>query len=344
MEMKEADCACASLHRTSTGGAQSCLSNSVNSLVDDTGEKMAKRTKNETCSVDCCNCKTPLTDNVHSSSTKSNSNALTNSDDGQTSTGTTSSATCCGCTPSNVQQRSKVSSSQHRNSASREPPEEEEEEICFFSEDREFDFLKAPLLPRSSSLKSRKTTPPGTPTHRKSVRFADALGLDLELIRHILNPDDPPDVPSTAMRFLHTTDPLLVVSYWRVSFPHPATSENLTERVLHNKVSLESCSINNSNRRVYGTVRVANIAYAKDVRVRYSVNGWLTCADAQATYIEHSNDLITDRFSFELTIPEHLSARSRLEFAVRFSAANQIFWDNNFNRNYALECVDYHVL
>lgn len=343
MELKETDCcACVGIHRTSNS-ADLCLSNcaSVESLLVDAGEKMKTRTKNNSCSMDC-NCKTPLPDNIHDS-TKSNSNALTNPENCPTSTGAhqaTSLALCC--TPSNLQEQLNVSS-HHRNSPS--VSREDLEDEIFFSDDREFDFLKAPLLPRSSSLKSRKTPPPGTPTHRKSVRFADALGLDLELVRHIINPDDPPYIPSTAMRFLQqTSEPLKVITYWRVCFPHPATTDNLTDRVLKNKVALESCSINNSNRRVYGTVRVSNVAYEKDVRVRHSLNGWLTCEDVQATYIEHSNDLITDRFSFELRIPEHLVARSRLEFAVRFCAANQTFWDNNFNRNYTLECVDYHAV
>ena len=68
-------------------------------------------------------------------------------------------------------------------------------------EDREFDFLKAEPIKRSTSLKTNKT-PPGTPSRKKVVRFADALGLDLESVRHILNLEAPPKIPSTALRDL----------------------------------------------------------------------------------------------------------------------------------------------
>ena len=69
-----------------------------------------------------------------------------------------------------------------------------------FYEDREFDFLKAQPVKRSTSLKSYKT-PPGTPK-RKMVRFADALGLDLESVRHILNLEAPPRIPQSATKDL----------------------------------------------------------------------------------------------------------------------------------------------
>lgn len=68
-------------------------------------------------------------------------------------------------------------------------------------EDREFDFLKAEPIKRSTSLKTNKT-PPGTPSRKKVVRFADALGLDLESVRHILNLEAPPKIPATALKDL----------------------------------------------------------------------------------------------------------------------------------------------
>lgn len=231
--------------------------------------------------------------------------------------------------------------------------EEEEEDVrrnrhrsdSSFGDDVEFDFLKVPKLPRSSSLKLSKT-PPGTPTRRKSVRFADALGLDLALVRHILNPDEPPTVPPgvTAAHQQHHPDdatdgrPRRVSSHWRLCFPQPGL--DVRRRTVDSKVQLESCVVSGSNRRVYGTVRVANVAYEKDVRVRYTTNGWLTFDDVIASYVEHSNDLVTDRFSFVLSIADHLGPRSRLEFAVRYSVGRETFWDSNSKRNYAIECVE----
>ena len=69
-----------------------------------------------------------------------------------------------------------------------------------FTPDSEFDFLQQKVK-RSSSLKTSKT-PPGTPDRKKVVRFADALGLDLEDIRTVMNSQDPPHIPASAMRDL----------------------------------------------------------------------------------------------------------------------------------------------
>ncbi|GIX78480.1 glycogen-binding subunit 76A [Caerostris extrusa] len=64
----------------------------------------------------------------------------------------------------------------------------------------EKDLLSPPdyhRLVRSTSLKTGKT-PPGTPSRKKIVRFADVLGLDLEAIRHFVKDDDAPIVPQSA--------------------------------------------------------------------------------------------------------------------------------------------------
>lgn len=66
---------------------------------------------------------------------------------------------------------------------------------------QEFDFLETEHVKRSTSLKTYKT-PPGTPHRKKVVRFADAMGLDLEDVKHVMNTDDPPHIPDSAMRDL----------------------------------------------------------------------------------------------------------------------------------------------
>jgi len=66
-------------------------------------------------------------------------------------------------------------------------------------DDDEFDARAIPR--RSTSLKTCKT-PPGSDRRKKEVRFADALGLDLESIKHIINTSEPPIVPASAVRHL----------------------------------------------------------------------------------------------------------------------------------------------
>lgn len=209
-------------------------------------------------------------------------------------------------------------------------------------EDREFDFLKTEPVRRSTSLKTYKT-PPGTPHKKKAVRFADALGLDLESVRHILNLEDPPTVPKSAMRDLKITaseeeQHTEGTKYLAACFPQPGSDPGFYGRVQEAKVVLENCLVDDKDMNVSGTVRVANIAYHKKVIVRYTINNWLTFEDICASYIQNSNDGPTDRFSFSITVPQYFSTGSRLQFAIMFSANGTTYWDSNFGHNYSVEC------
>ena len=210
-----------------------------------------------------------------------------------------------------------------------------------FYEDREFDFLKAEPVRRSTSLKTYKT-PPGTPHRKKAVRFADVLGLDLESVRHILNLEDPPTVPQSAMKDLkigleeeHKTEG---VRYLTACFSQPGAAPNFYQRVLDEKVVLENCLVDDKDLTVTGTIRVANIAFHKKVIVRCTVNNWLTFEDMCASYVQNSNDGATDRFSFTINVPSYFGVGSKMLFAVMYSAGAQTFWDSNRGKNYGVEC------
>lgn len=215
-----------------------------------------------------------------------------------------------------------------------------------YHEDREFDFLRSTNMRRCSSLKTNKT-PPGTPHRKKAVRFADVLGLDLASVRHIINLDEPPIVPPSAMQDLDLRDkrdnrcghPVLVqVRHLCTCFSQPGCSPDFLRRVQERKLSLETCVVEDKDLTVSGLIRVANIAYQKSVIVRHTVNGWMTYSDDAATYVSGSNDGATDRFSFTIHLPEYFGFGSRLEFSVMFSAGDQQFWDSNFGSNYRVEC------
>lgn len=212
-----------------------------------------------------------------------------------------------------------------------------------FHEDCEFDYLRSASMRRSSSLKTNKT-PPGTPSRKKVVRFADALGLDLANIRHIMNFDEPPIVPISAMQDLNLQNrpnaaPALVqVRHLCTCFSQPGCSPDFIRRVIERKVSLETCAIDDRNLTVSGIVRVANIAYQKGVIVRYTVNGWMTYTDDTASYVSGSNDGVTDRFMFTIHLPDYFAFGSRLEFSIMFTSGDQTFWDSNFGSNYRVEC------
>lgn len=217
-------------------------------------------------------------------------------------------------------------------------------------EDREFDFLKAEPVRRTTSLKTG-ATPPDTPRRKKEVRFADALGLDLESVRHIMNTDQPPLVPSSATKDLNLARrPSDLDDYESSSisspqvrhlcacFSQPGCSPDFHLRVRERKVSLESFQTADDALTVSGIVRVSNIAFQKNVVIRHTVNGWMTFSDVQATYVEGSSDGSTDRFHFVVQLPEYFGVGCLMEFSIMYVSADQVFWDSNFGSNYRVEC------
>lgn len=205
-------------------------------------------------------------------------------------------------------------------------------------EDREFNFTRTELR-KSTSLKSTKT-PPGTPRRKKVVRFADAMGLDLESVRHVLNLESPPKIPPSAMKDLQpglTEDRKAMGSkFITETFSQPGADVRFRDRVLAEKVVLENALIVSGS--ITGVVRVANLGFHKAVRVRFTTNGWASFHDIAASYMANSNDGPTDRFSFTLVPPPDFSPGSRLECAISYSVNGVDYWDNNYGNNYVFEC------
>lgn len=205
-------------------------------------------------------------------------------------------------------------------------------------EDREFNFRRSELR-KSTSLKSTKT-PPGTPRRKKVVRFADAMGLDLESVRHILNLESPPKIPASAMKDLQSgliqERKDIGTKYIVETFPQPGADINFRERVLGQKVVLENALVVAGC--ITGLVRVANISFHKTVRVRSTTNDWTSFHDIAASYMLNSNDGPTDRFSFTISPPPDFGPGAKLQFAVSFNAGGMEYWDNNYGHNYVFEC------
>ncbi|XP_070575307.1 glycogen-binding subunit 76A-like [Ptychodera flava] len=189
--------------------------------------------------------------------------------------------------------------------------------------------------PSGSSLKDPSKTPPGTPTRRKSVKFADALGLDLEFVRHILT-DSVPNVPDYAYSSLVSQDRLGDHKYLTTCFTQPSALPDFMDRIRSQKVCLENAVV--SGLTILGTVKVLNIAYHKTVKVRFTTTEWRTSYDIPASYVQDSCDGQTDRFSFGLTTPRDFHVGARLHFAVMYEVSGATHWDNNHGGNYTFEC------
>lgn len=214
----------------------------------------------------------------------------------------------------------------------------------------EFEYLSVPeAMRRCISL--RIATPGGSKSTgsapKKVVRFADALGLDLTSVRQIMNADEPPLVPLSALRYLkfdagfsssESVTSAQLVTALCFCFGSPGSSPDFTRRVQTRKVLLESVSADDDARAIHGVVCVANIAFEKRVVVRWTLNGWMTHSDVEARYAGGSGDAAVDRFAFKIHLPEYFCEGSRMEFSIMYAAANETYWDSNNGVNYRVEC------
>ncbi|XP_075225153.1 glycogen binding subunit 76A [Lycorma delicatula] len=214
---------------------------------------------------------------------------------------------------------------------------------------------------RSSSLKTGKT-PPGTPSNKKIVRFADVLGLDLADVRTFL--DEIPKIPKSAYTDLKNVDlsssppvnpsPLDYLTQKSHTLPsasnklqrtivplfqQPSSRPDFFDRVRDNFVCLEKAIVSDTSLFVItGFVRVKNIDFHKSVYIRYSIDNWKSFADLQGKYIPDSCDGFSDKFMFVL-YAHMLNIGQRLEFAVRYHARGSQYWDNNYGANYTFQCI-----
>lgn len=113
----------------------------------------------------------------------------------------------------------------------------------------------------------------------------------------------------------------------RFEFTQPGSEPNFFERVSQEHIVLES--VRAESRTLHGTVRVSNLAYDKEICVRWTHDSWRSCHDTNAVFC--ANDGHTDRFSFELPING-----DDVQFALRYRTNGQEFWDNNRGRNYCV--------
>lgn len=178
---------------------------------------------------------------------------------------------------------------------------------------------------------------------KKVVRFADALGLELESIRYLVQRDLPKIVPSgTKLHSDSPTSPIRNVPkkiQLVPAFLVPSLSAMFMERLKRLKVSLHSVSTADST--VYGIISVVNLTFHKTVFVRYTVNDWMSYHDELATYLEGSSESDTDKFSFTLFCnPSDLCTTGHsLFFAVCYETEDGVcYWDNHGGKNYCIKC------
>ena len=111
------------------------------------------------------------------------------------------------------------------------------------------------------------------------------------------------------------------------SFTLPSLEPDFLDRVKRDNVVLES--VREEPRSLHGIVRVSNIAYEKEVVIRWTHDHWKTSHDTCSVFC--SSDGSTDRFAFEVPINGN-----GVSFAIRFRARGIEYWDNNYGGNYTV--------
>lgn len=162
---------------------------------------------------------------------------------------------------------------------------------------------------------------------KKSVRFADAIGLNLvKIVTFLLYPNESDTSmieddyhreyesedsfeDSDEELDLNTFEFNNVYSMWRSCFEQPNLKANFYEQLNDKKVILESIQANKNV--LEGTVRVKNISYHKKISLRYTFNDWnthndLTCEFNRSFNYDH---VLTDQFKFSFKITESLFAK-----------------------------------
>ena len=97
----------------------------------------------------------------------------------------------------------------------------------------------------SQALVDLPPEPPSPDHSQKAVRFADAVGLGLADVRDLVNADEPPTIPASALRDLHVRRRKRSKSHltYTLDFNQPGSDPTFITRVLTDKVSVSNYSL-----------------------------------------------------------------------------------------------------
>lgn len=208
-------------------------------------------------------------------------------------------------------------------------------------------------------MRRRAQSLPSTPSRRcghapVQVRFADALGLELEEVK-VFKAGEDPQVPFHVLSRLLINSELssgknleISLPYFQPGFPEDlAAQPGFADRLRRQAVCLERIIC--SDVGIMGTAQVLNLDFEKDVTVRYSFTDWRSDSETRASWVasatcNHLGLSEAEVFRFRLPVPPFiLQPGAVLEFAIRFRVKRFEFWDNNDGMNYKLTCHNYKL-
>ena len=110
---------------------------------------------------------------------------------------------------------------------------------------------------------------------------------------------------------------------------------DLFQRVYSQQVVLEHLFTRDLT--AYGTIRVTNRAFDKQVSLTYTYDQWKNTSILETKYVRHYSENDTDVFHFKLFVPTvEFPWITSVSFAICYRTNNEEFWDNNFSQNYTL--------
>ena len=178
-------------------------------------------------------------------------------------------------------------------------------------------------------------TPPDQTT---SSLIHECLRLQLGQLRHSKNQLDLPNLTKRSNSSTSLSSPTKQYNLISKNFSSPI---DIIPLIYDKQVLLECLYTKDSI--AYGTVRVHNCAYDKNVFIRLTYDEWETSNDIQAWHSMHNPHDNTDAFTFQITLSkfyDDLIGPKRVIFAVCLQAMSQDFWDNNQGWNYVLDAFE----
>ncbi|ODV97672.1 hypothetical protein PACTADRAFT_31111 [Pachysolen tannophilus NRRL Y-2460] len=118
-------------------------------------------------------------------------------------------------------------------------------------------------------------------------------------------------------------------------------------------VFLENLNIDNKKENLVGHVAVKNLAFQKNVIVKYTLDSWKTITEIESYYINGKSSILGkhgyDRFEFKIPLvtlfhntirrvyASSIDTCSCFQLCIKYTTLGQDFWDNNNYANFKVE-------